>query len=156
MFFIFRVLLLLKALWIVLPETINILRNSPPTPKKLGACALKNFTIAIGLYLHSPPLVIVYCWPSICLFKDVWDRFVMSGVRMLHIISKFHQNSFKSTNTVWLKYILSFYEHHVLFIAWRWTSFTVLLCYIWLTLVISCAQILLFKSQIYYPQSQWI
>ena len=41
--------------------------------------------------LHVAPLVIIHCWPSICLLK--WGCFLMSRVRMhFKILMKFHSN----------------------------------------------------------------
>ena len=46
--FVYRVLWILKALWIVLSETVNILRNLQKTKYFR---APKNFTI--GVYVHT-------------------------------------------------------------------------------------------------------
>ena len=71
--FVYRVLWILKAVWIVLSETINILRNLPPPPKKRG----------------MPPIILPYIYviapSSDHSFLSLNLPFkLMSGVRILH------------------------------------------------------------------------
>ena len=80
---------ILKALWIVLSETINILRN------------LQQTKILPYVYVYSSlqwsfNADLQYAFKSDS--KEVWGCFLMSGVKIVHF-QEIHENPFKSTKT---------------------------------------------------------
>ena len=74
--FVYWVIGILKALWIVLSETINIFEKFATTTKKIigGGGGGNNFAQGLCVLL---PLVIIqlHCWPSIQLLKWFWRGF---------------------------------------------------------------------------------
>ena len=82
-----------KALWTVLSETINILRNLQFKHKIFQDALPENLTIGLYMYIHVSPfsdhslLTLILPFKVLllfCFFKEVWGCFLMSGMTMLH------------------------------------------------------------------------
>ena len=107
MAFVNRVLWILKALWIVLSETLNILRNLQQEQQIRGEGVLR---ILPSVYVHNSLQWSFIVDPQSSFqsdSKEVWGSFLMSGVRMLHfsndwwIFIQIHQYYTMAFNKEW-------------------------------------------------------
>ena len=98
--FLYIILWIVQALWIILSETINIFRKL----QKYNILPLVKF-----MHIHVAPSSGHFCWTLICLLnfysKEVSACFLMSGVRINARLKRLieYENSFESTNTMALK-----------------------------------------------------
>ena len=70
--FVYRILQILKALWIILSQTIYNLRNLQKQKilgSKLFPPPPPGANLTIGYVHRALPLVIIHCLPSICHLK---------------------------------------------------------------------------------------
>ena len=83
--FVYRVAWVLKALWIILSETINILRKLQKIT--FSGCPPKFYHILMYIAPSSGHILLnLYFHFKFILLKEVWGCFLMSGVRMLHFL----------------------------------------------------------------------
>ena len=101
--FVYRVLWILKALWIVLSETINILRNLHKKKRTYSFGMPQEFYhrfmyIAPSSGEPLPNLNLPFKWIlwRFEVVSDVWSENAA-------LFNKKYENSFKSTNIQWVK-----------------------------------------------------
>ena len=90
--FVYRVLWIPKALWIVLSEAISILRNLQKHKHILGCPPLVSHR-----FMYIAPSSVIHCWTSMCLlnwfqgvmrlFSDVWSENAALFKRLMKLYS---------------------------------------------------------------------
>ena len=99
--FVYRLLWILEALWIVLPETINNLRKLHTKNNILGY-PWKFYHIFMYIAPSSGEPLPNLNLPLKIDSKEVWDFFLMCGVRMLHFKKRY-----------WLK-LIQIYQYYTM------------------------------------------